>query len=316
MGIYDREYYRREGPSFLGSIVERGLVCKWLIGINVACFIIQMMTRTPMRIVDPETGLAFAIPGRFNEPFTNALALSAAKVLHGEVWRLLTYAFLHSTGNIWHIVFNMVTLWFFGRQIEDERGPREFLAFYLLSAVVSGVVYVAAVLVGLHHAGGIAVGASGAVIAVLVLCACYHPKQIIYLFFVIPVPIWAVAIFLVVLDSFSLLGQARDNIATSAHLGGAAFAAAYYLGGLRLTGWWEGVKTWHRRRAQPRLRIYREEPPTPVGVTAAGPPDLEALRAEMDAILEKISRVGQDQLTEQERQVLQKASEVFKRRRG
>ena len=44
MGIYDRDYVRREGPSFLGSFVERGRVCKWLVGINVVAFIVQMLT--------------------------------------------------------------------------------------------------------------------------------------------------------------------------------------------------------------------------------------------------------------------------------
>jgi membrane associated rhomboid family serine protease len=314
MGIYDREYYRREGPSFLGSLVEQGLVCKWLIGINVACFVIQVMTRTQMTMPNPMGGPDIRLPF-FREPFTDALALNVDKVMHGEVWRLLTYAFLHSTSNIWHILFNLLTLWFFGRQVEDDYGPREFAGFYLVSAVVSGLVYTAATLVGLHK-GGVAVGASGAVVAVLVLCACNHPKQVVYLFFVLPVPVWGAIAFLVVLDSFSLFGNARNNIATSAHLGGAAFGAAYFLSGLRLTSWLGGVRDWRRRRAQPRLRLYREEPPTPVAVAAPAHPDLDALRAELDAILEKISRVGQDQLTEHERQVLQRASEIFKRRRG
>src|SRR5712692_6678708 len=104
MGIYDRDYYRREGPSFL----DRGQVCKWLIGINVVCFIIQLVTQRPDGIVVIEPGL-----------FTNVFVLNVDKVLNGQVWRLLTYAFLHEP-NIWqHIVFNMLFLWWFGSDVED-----------------------------------------------------------------------------------------------------------------------------------------------------------------------------------------------------
>src|SRR5436309_1141919 len=129
MGIYDRDYYRREGPSFLGSILSQGTVCKWLIGVNVACFLVQMMTR--------EEGW-----------FTGALILDAGKVMQGQVWRLLTATFLHSTTDPLHILFNMLFLWWFGRQVEDELRSREFLTFYLAAAVLSSAAYVAAAKVG------------------------------------------------------------------------------------------------------------------------------------------------------------------------
>ena len=156
MGIYDRDYYRRDGPSFLGTITERGRgVCFWLIVINVVFFVLQIATMTREPIL--------------REPFTDALLLDVDKVMHGEVWRLLTCAFLHSTDKITHILFNMLFLFWFGRQVEDHLGSREFLVFYLVSAVLASLAYVAATLVG--FAGGNALGASGAVTAVLVLAA-------------------------------------------------------------------------------------------------------------------------------------------------
>ena len=51
MGINDRDYVRSEGPSFLGAFVERGTICKWLIGINVVVFLIQLLTAGPRRAV-------------------------------------------------------------------------------------------------------------------------------------------------------------------------------------------------------------------------------------------------------------------------
>src|SRR5260370_32856375 len=100
MGIYDRDYVRREGSGFLGSIVERGTVCLWLIGIAVGVFVVQLFT-TP--------------PGSFTRTFT----LEVDRVLHGEVWRLVTYAFLHNPESFWPILWEMLFLWWFGRDMED-----------------------------------------------------------------------------------------------------------------------------------------------------------------------------------------------------
>ena len=116
MGIYDREYYRREGPSFLGSFTEQGRVCKWLLGINIVCFVLQMVTRVPAQATFDNP---FPLP---DEPFTTALQLDVDRIMHGEVWRLLTYGFLHDTSSIWHIVFNMLLLFWFGRQVEEHLG--------------------------------------------------------------------------------------------------------------------------------------------------------------------------------------------------
>src|SRR5437660_5030221 len=121
MGIYDREYYRREGPSFLESFHLRGQVCNWLIILNVAAYVIQLFTRVPVRA----DGIWLS------GPFTDALRLDVDAVLHGQVWRLLTYAFLHDPGVygspggfFWHIILNMWFLWLFGRDLEEMYGPR------------------------------------------------------------------------------------------------------------------------------------------------------------------------------------------------
>jgi membrane associated rhomboid family serine protease len=315
MGIQDRDYYRSEGPSFLGSLVERGLVCKWLIGINIVCFLLQLFTRVSTAPPD------FPYPELFRgyrSLFTDALILNVPDVLHGQVWRLLTCAFLHDTGSIWHILFNMLVLWWFGPDVEERRGPREFLVFYLLSAVTASVAYCLGYVLELNR--GQALGASGAVMAVLVLSAFYNPRRIIYLFFVLPVPIWLFALFLVAQDTLNLFGHTENNIGSAAHLGGAAFALLYHKLHWHLTGWWTGWP-WgrlFRRRPEPRLRLYQAEDedatPTPVPVPSGA--EDEDLEAQMDAILEKISRVGKENLTESEKQILIRASEAIRRKRS
>ncbi len=330
MGIYDRDYYRREGPSFLGSL-DRGKVCTWLVGINIVFYVIQMATLRPVyNLPDDPDALPqvrqlhrlFAEQGPKVSPVTQALELDVPKVMQGEVWRLLTYAFLHDTRSIWHIAWNMLILWWFGRDVEDLFGPREFLAFYLVSAVLGGLAYAVAFQIGIYH--GPAVGASAAVTAVVTLFACHYPSRMILVFFLLPVPIWVFVAFTIAKDSFDVLGKSQNGVAAAAHLGGAAFAFAYHVRHWRLLNLVPDLKAWRKRRSQPRLRVYREaeeERSAPVGVTAAPPPprahpDDEQLEAQMDAVLEKISRVGKENLTDSEKDVLRRAAEAIKRRRG
>src|SRR5579871_146545 len=189
MGIYDREYYRSGGPSFLGSFTEQGKACKWLIGINVVLFIAQLAVPSVTSWLDLRTGQAPALsrqdamirqldPRQIqqlpqeDQEFVEARLqqiedAERSGVLQGQVWRLLTYAFMHSRGDIWHIVFNMLFLWWFGHEMEEMYGPREFTVFYLVSAVLGGLAYF---LWSVLRDNTIpCVGASGAVMAVMVL---------------------------------------------------------------------------------------------------------------------------------------------------
>ena len=83
MGIYDRDYYRREGPSFLGAIAERGKACKWLIGINVVCFVLQAFSEPRVQYQQDEDGnpkAVFVEPVRAENKFTEAFLLDADQV--------------------------------------------------------------------------------------------------------------------------------------------------------------------------------------------------------------------------------------------
>ncbi|MGH7222122.1 MAG: rhomboid family intramembrane serine protease [Gemmataceae bacterium] len=307
MGIYDRDYVRREGPSFLGSFAERGRVCRWLIGINVAVFLVQVLTRP----TDPNVvSLGW---------FTDALHLDVKHVLHGQVWRLLTYAFLHDTGTIWHILFNMLFLWWFGSDVEDLYGPREFLTFYLSASFAGGVLFFFSSIAWMPDARP-CIGASGGVMAVMTLCAIHYPRRILLLFFILPVPLWLFVSFYLAGDTYVFLSKKDSGTAVAAHLGGALFAGAYYRLHVCLSDWlpqWGQWRQWRRQLFRPRLRVYHEdEARTPVRVPAASASlDDEQLEAKMDAILEKISRVGKENLTESEQEVLLRASEVMRRRR-
>jgi membrane associated rhomboid family serine protease len=310
MGIYDREYYRREGPSYLGSIINRGQVTKYLILANIIVFVIQLVT-----LGDKREGW-----------FTEALWLDPTAVLRGEVWRLLTYSFLHSTSGLpLHILFNMLFLWWFGGELEDLYGPKEFLAFYLVSAVLGGVAFQLWVMSSNPAVPPVCLGASGAVTAVMVLYAFHYPTRIIYFWF-IPMPVWVFVAIGVGMDTLGFFGEVHGKTSSTAvtvHLAGAAFGFVYYRFHWRLISWLPDFTAWkrYRSRSRSKLRVYREEEPARTPVAVAAPPSTgvevdEQLEAKLDAVLEKVSQSGKESLTDSERQILVRASEVYKKRRS
>ena len=318
MGIYDREYYRKETPSYLGSFIERGRMCKYLIGINVVLFILQMVTLPDEPDFVRREIRGQVAPVQSEGPVTDSLRLDADLVCHGQVWRVLTYAFLHQPTKQslpMHIIFNMLFLWWFGSDVEDLYGPKEFLAIYLSAAVLGGIVFTLAWRF-LPHQGLLCIGASGAVMAVLVLCAIHYPTRIIYLFFFLPVPIWLFVLFEIAQDGFGFLTGHAGGTAVSVHLAGAAFAFIYYQRHWRLMTLWAALHGWQRQLFRPKLRVYREEPRQPVSVAAPPSGDVdEQLEAKLDAVLEKVARFGKQSLTDSENQILMRASEIYKRKR-
>src|SRR5262245_19035606 len=108
MGIYDRDYYRKEGPSFLGSFTERGKVCLGLVIVNVVIFVLQLLSRNFSEDLGFD-GLGIGAKPTFGA-VTEALILDVREVSQVQVWRLLTYAFVHSTLSPTHLIFNMLFL--------------------------------------------------------------------------------------------------------------------------------------------------------------------------------------------------------------
>ncbi len=294
MGIQDRDYYR-EGPSFLDRVGQQGATV-WLIAITVGVFFGQ------------------ALSGGVRGPLTEVGALDA-RVIQGEVWRLVTAAFLHA--DLWHLFFNMLVLYWAGSRVEEVRGSREFVLFYLLSAVGSHLIYLAAQLVGVAPPGA-AIGASGAVTATLILFAFHFPHAQVRLYFFIPMPVWLLAILFVGFDALAAL-RGGGRIAYFAHLGGAFFGMLYFQTGVRFG---RVLDRTPKTRVRPKLRLVPppEESPVPVGaaVTAApraSAPTDEQLEAKLDAVLEKVSKHGPECLTPEEREIFYKAGELYKNRR-
>jgi rhomboid family protein len=156
------------------------------------------------------------------------LWLTPQDVVHGQVWRLVTYMFLH--GGVSHILFNMLFLWMFGVELERMWGTRNFLKYYFVTGVAAALTTIVVSFVPLFGLGSLyvarTVGASGAVVAVLLAYGLYFPNREILFYGIFPI---RVKYFLMILAAISLF--TAGNIAHSTHIGGAVAGYLYLKGG-------------------------------------------------------------------------------------
>jgi membrane associated rhomboid family serine protease len=290
MGLYDRDYERernyyddRPGFHWGGPL---SMTTKLVI-IMCAVYIVQLLTEPA---------------GNW---FTNALSLYPDVLRRPwQLYQFLTYGFLHDVNSFRHIFFNMLGLWFFGRMVEERYGSREFLTFFLVAVVFAGLVWViseTAENLGFAPSPSM-LGASGGIAAVLILFALNFPHQTVLFMFFIPMPMWLLAVILVLSDIYGAM-QRSGGVAFTAHLGGAAFGYAYYRWRWRLSDRLPSGNFLKRLRpGGPKLRML-------------DPEKMDAQERRMDEILKKINDHGQDSLSWSERRFMQKTSREFQKRR-
>ena len=201
---YDTRY--RTASSLFNWSFPTGV--KWLIISNVAIYLVYYF--------------GSIIRG---EPIFNSLLLVPASVVRGAVWQLVTYLFLHSLGSIWHIVFNMLTLWMFGAPVEETWGTRRFLQYYFICGIGAGICVVLANL-AFGNPYQPVLGASGAIYGLLLAFGMLFPNQTVLMSFLFPIKAkYMVMIFgaIAFLSSF----QTGSTVSNLAHLGGMLFGFAY-----------------------------------------------------------------------------------------
>ena len=142
-----------------------------------------------------------------------------------EVWQLITYQFMH--GGFFHIAVNMFILWMFGIEIENLWGSKKFLLFYLTAGVIGGLfqILLSPILIG--GLSGPTIGASGAIMGVMVVFGILFPNRLIFLYFLIPVKVKYFIIVLVLIEIFAV--NSGGNVAHLAHVGGALTGLIYML---------------------------------------------------------------------------------------
>jgi membrane associated rhomboid family serine protease len=168
--------------------------------------------------------LVFVLQGLSKGALDELFALWPLQAIDGQVyfhfWQIFTYAFLHSTGNITHLLFNMLALWMFGTEIERYVGPRRLLACYFASVVTAALSQLfVPMLFGAPPAPTI--GASGGVFGLLLAYAYLFPKRkVIPLIPPIPMPAWLFATLYAGIELFLGVTGTLSGVAHFAHLGG------------------------------------------------------------------------------------------------
>ena len=295
--LQDRPYMRDNYDRRQTSVLT------WLISLIVAIYVIQMALT---RFLGPRFGLEGAM----------GLSLPALKSWH--LWTLLTYGFLHDTGNLLQVVSYVIVIYFVGRELLPLLGTRRFAGLYAASLVVGGLFWTA-----VHwRSPEILYGASAAASALVILYACFFPNREItlLLFFILPVNVRPkiVAYVMIAVDVcglvfYELLGSASPfgSAAHSAHLGGMAAAWVYYRY-LHQAEWNLGgeadieLPRWVKHQASSKA-------PAPAISVNVGD-NRSVLKAEVDRILDKINSDGFGSLSAAEKKVLDEARDLIGRR--
>jgi membrane associated rhomboid family serine protease len=241
---------------------------KWLILINAAVYLFIEL----LKVVSPDLGRALTL----------GLALVPAYVMHGWIFQLVTYSFVHA--GVLHILFNMLGLWMFGAQLESDWGARRFLEFYFFCVIGAALTTIAISYTGV---GGVlpgtpTVGASGGVLGILMAFGILYGNQEIMLF---PIPFSirakyfvAGVAFITLVEAISASGAGRgSNVAYFAHLGGLLFGFVYVKflpkRGLAFgaTERYFGVRNsyyrWKRRRAARKFEVFMRKQDRPLSGT-------------------------------------------------
>lgn len=149
------------------------------------------------------------------------------------LWQPVTYMFLHL--GPFHLLMNMLVLWFFGPRLEYRWGTPAFLRFYFVAGIGAGLFHlVVSLLTGNAHQT--MAGASGAIYGILLAYALYYPNDTVLLYFVFPVKIKYLMIFIGLLTFFSSVSGAQSGISHITHLGGLLVAFVYLRGWRFLSG--------------------------------------------------------------------------------
>lgn len=250
----------------------------------------------------------------------NTLGLSLDGIKHGHIWQLLTFQFLHSVPWPWHVLFNCLGLYFFGRTVEQALGKKRFLALYFAGGFAGGALQLLTTWILPHHADVPVVGASAGIMTLLALFAIMFPMREITLFVLFfPVTLRVQYVYWFVLG-ISIFGTIVpfDDIANAAHLGGLLVGIAYMRWGHRAE---DGLSRWSFSQLRQRKRTLPKPdnlvPLKPRRVKSSETPELpsgEFISQEVDPILDKISAHGIQSLTDRERQILQAARSKMSKR--
>lgn len=230
---------------------------------------------------------------------------SSLSALIIKPWTLVTYMFTHK--DIWHILFNMLWLYWFGTIFIEYLDQRKLISVYLLGGLSGAILYIASYNIFPAFNGvvneSVAIGASASVMAVVVAIAAYVPDYPVHLILLGKVKIKYMALAIFVLTSF--MEFPVNSGGKIAHIGGAVFGYLYTMNirqGKDIGRWINGIldKLITLFKPRKKLRVKYKKPVTDY--------DYNKMKADHQAqinrILDKISKGGYDSLTREEKDIL------------
>lgn len=267
-----------------------------LIAINVAVFLIFGV----LNVLD----FLFTKQSHINDFVREYLAVPTylPKLLY-RFWTPFTYMFLHA--GFFHILFNMLWLFWMGRIFENFLSSKKLVFVYLAGGLAGACFYILSFNIFPAYADAVlvsaAVGASASVTAILVACATLVPNYTIFLMFIGPVKLKWIAVFYIIIDVLSVTGSNAGGYLS--HIGGAIFGFVFIKALQSGNDWSKPFENLFKPK--PKLKVVsRKPPPSNFKSQNTNIPN----QAEIDEILDKISKNGYDQLTAKERETLFKAS--------
>lgn len=188
---------------------------KWLLISNIALFVLYFLA-------------ARAGYGALFHPF----GLVPAEVVGSfAIWQLVTYMFLHDPYGFGHILFNMLTLYMFGADLERTWGRRAFLRYYFLCGIGAGLCAVVGNYI-FGSANSRTIGASGAIYGLLLAFGVLYPDRVVLFSFLFPIKAKYFVMIIGAIAFLSSIGASGGGVSHIAHLGGMLFGYAYLKGGL------------------------------------------------------------------------------------
>lgn len=315
--------YRRQG--FFGGFSFFPPVIKLLLLSNVVIYIIFNLLLPGFHV----EGMSFDL--LVTKYFAlNPLTPVVYRDLSGEIttlnfypWQLVTYMFLH--GGFFHLLLNMFALWMFGVELENIWGQKRFLTYYMLCGIGAGLCNL--FIAPLFTTVGPTVGASGAIYGILVAFGYLFPDRNIYIYGVFPVKAKFLVIFYMLIEVFSVAGGTNSGIAHMAHLGGGVIGLIYLLiyykkpgnnffgnPGIYKDRFTSYMSSDRRTKTTP---VYKESIKTPKDVSDARFEEIKVTdykkemqtqeklaQEKIDAILDKLSEGGYQNLTPEEKKIL------------
>lgn len=248
--------------------------------------------------------------GLFTYPNWLSLSSDPLTVLRYP-WTVLSYSFLHFS--FLHLLFNMMVLHFSGRLFLTYFSEKQFFGLYLLSAIFAGLVFVMSFYVVKDPSLSM-VGASGAIMAILVAATTYRPLMIVRLFLFGNVKLWYITGVILLLDLMQL--RVDNTGGHIAHLSGALFGFIYIKLLINGTDLSKIITTilvffanlFKPRKSVPFKKVYRNYNSPPATVKPVSKIVMkDKTQQQIDEILDKIGRSGYESLTKEEKDFLLKA---------